>query len=88
MRKLNIVILSPSASSEPAEGINSAKDLEILRRPAVHGTPQNDNGKVSFQMDTHLKILGHGQVKCRPLIHTRFGPDFTSVPFGYFSDYS
>ena len=28
--------------------INSAKDLEILRRPAFSGTPQNDNRKEGF----------------------------------------
>ena len=47
------------ACPEPVEGINSAKDLEILRRPAHGGTPQNDNRKQDFpdkhQLDDYAK---------------------------------
>ena len=31
--------------------LSGAKDLEIVRRPALSGTPQNDNRKTSFRMD-------------------------------------
>ncbi len=31
--------------------LSSAKDLEILRRPALGGTPQNDIRELGFRMD-------------------------------------
>ena len=40
--------------------INSAKDLEILRRPALSGTPQNDNRDEGFldgKWKTYVSIL-------------------------------
>jgi hypothetical protein len=39
---------------EPFDGlrIDSVKDLEILRRPAAGGTPQNDMQEHGFRMDT------------------------------------
>ncbi len=40
---------------EPFDGlrIDSAKDLEILRRPAICGTPQNDTQNQGFRMETN-----------------------------------
>ncbi len=40
--------LDPSSTTGPVEEVNSAKDLKILRSPAILGTPQNDNRKVIF----------------------------------------
>ena len=39
--------------------LSGAKDLEIVRRPALSGTPQNDIQKHGFRMDTNWS-------KCQP----------------------
>jgi hypothetical protein len=56
IRKLPNVILSPSINSGSTPGRISgrASSHEILRRAALSGTPQNDNRKISFQIDTVL----------------------------------
>ena len=46
IRKLGIVILSE------AKNLQSTLQLEILLRPAVSGTPQNDNQEADLNMET------------------------------------
>ena len=44
------------ARCHPESRLGGAKDLEILRRPASCGTPQNDKRRREVRMDTNLFI--------------------------------